>query len=61
MSSTLADDIGALRTALTGQLITPESPDYDEFRQVWNADHNGRPAVIALCESDADVAARLAK
>jgi FAD/FMN-containing dehydrogenase len=59
MSSTLAGDATALRAALTGELITPESPDYDEVRRVWNADHNGRPAAIALCESDADVAAAI--
>ena len=59
MASTLAGDINALRAALSGQLITPESPDYDEFRRVWNGDKDGHPAVIVVCESDADVAAAI--
>jgi FAD/FMN-containing dehydrogenase len=59
MASTLAGDISALRAALSGHLIVPESPDYDEFRRVWNGDKDGHPAVIVLCESDADVAAAI--
>src|ERR1700754_2164920 len=59
MASTLAGDISALRAALRGRLITPESPEYDEFRRVWNGDKDGHPAVIVICESDADVAAAI--
>ncbi|GAA1196164.1 FAD-binding oxidoreductase [Pseudonocardia alaniniphila] len=59
MSSTIAGDVTALRATLAGSLITPESPDYDEFRRVWNGDKDGHPAVIVCCESDADVAAAI--
>jgi FAD/FMN-containing dehydrogenase len=59
MSSTIAGDVTALRATLTGSLITRESPDYDEFRRVWNGDKDGHPAVIVCCESDADVAAAI--
>ncbi|WP_433293606.1 FAD-binding oxidoreductase [Pseudonocardia sp. CA-142604] len=59
MSSTIAGDVTALRATLAGSLITPESPDYDEFRRVWNGDKDGHPAVIVCCESDVDVAAAI--
>ena len=59
VSSTIAGDVTALRAALAGSLITPESSDYDEFRRVWNGDKNGHPAMIVCCESDADVAAAI--
>ena len=34
-----------LRTSLSGTVITPDDPGYDEARQVWNARHStgGRP------------------
>src|SRR4051794_13106779 len=59
MASTLAGGADTLRTALTGQLVTPESSDYDDVRRVWNADTDGHPAVIVRCESDADVVAAI--
>ena len=57
MHSSLADGVADLRAALTGELITPESPDYDEARRVWNADVDGHPALFVYCESDDDVVA----
>jgi FAD/FMN-containing dehydrogenase len=59
MASTLAGGADTLRAALTGQLVTPESSDYDDVRRVWNADTDGHPAVIVRCESDADVVAAI--
>lgn len=46
-----------LRTALSGTVVTPEDPGYDEARRVWNADVDRRPDVIAYCTSAEDVAA----
>ena len=59
MASTLAAGADTLRAALIGQLVTPESSDYDDVRRVWNADTDGHPAVIVRCESDADVVAAI--
>jgi FAD/FMN-containing dehydrogenase len=47
--------IKALRHALTGEVIAPEDPGYDEARKVWNGVIDRRPAVIARCADVADV------
>jgi FAD/FMN-containing dehydrogenase len=36
--------------------ISAADPQYDEFRQIWNAMHDKRPALIARCETALDVA-----
>ncbi len=47
----------ALKGQLRGQLITPDHPDYDEARAVYNAMIDRRPAAIARCTNAADVVA----
>jgi hypothetical protein len=42
---------------LTGALISPDEPGYDEARAVWNVMHDRRPVAIARCTSASDVAA----
>src|SRR4051794_40146860 len=57
MTQTIDARIGSLREAMTGDVITPDHPDYDEARRLWNADIDRRPAVVAMCANASDVAA----
>ncbi|MFD7257501.1 FAD-binding protein [Streptomyces sp. NPDC059874] len=45
----------ALREDLSGDVFAPDDPGYDEARAIFNAMIDRRPAVIAQCESAADV------
>jgi FAD/FMN-containing dehydrogenase len=47
--------IDSLRSSLRGQLLTPDSPEYDGIRAVWNGMIDRRPLVIARCHGAADV------
>lgn len=55
----LTDSVSALREQLSGPLISPTDPAYDEARAVYNAMIDRRPALIARCTSVADVRAAL--
>ena len=50
-----ADAVEALGTRLRGELLTPQSPGYDDARSIWNAMIDRRPALIAQCAGTADV------
>ena len=55
-STTLdAATVDALASSLSGGLVTPESPDYDEIRSIWNAMIDKRPGLIAQCANADDV------
>lgn len=43
----------------SGALVWPGQPGYDDARQVWNAMHDRRPAVVARCTGPGDVAAAI--
>ena len=55
--------IDRLGSQLRGSVVRPQSPDYDEVRQVWNAMIDRRPGLIVRCAGAADVLAcvRLAR
>jgi FAD/FMN-containing dehydrogenase len=49
--------LDALGRAFQGDIISPESPGYDEARRVWNAIFDRRPAVVLRPANVADVQA----
>ena len=57
MTRTVGGPIEELRAAMAGVVFTPEDPDYDQARLLWNADADRRPAVVARCSSVPDVVA----
>jgi FAD/FMN-containing dehydrogenase len=57
MTRTMGGGVEELRAAMAGAVVTPEDPDYDQARMLWNADADRRPAVVARCSSTADVVA----
>lgn len=49
------DSIASLKTSLRGELLTPDSPAYDQVRAIWNAMIDRRPGLIVRCTGTADV------
>src|SRR5258708_33245868 len=45
----------AFQNDFNGKVITPDDPDYERGRSVWNGAINRRPALIARCSVPADV------
>ena len=50
-------DAAGLRERLAGHVVHPGQDGYDAARQVWNASHDHRPALIVQPLSVADVQA----
>src|SRR4051812_15558819 len=48
-------DPAPLRDALTGQVVAPGDPNWDEARQAWNLAADQRPDLVVIPESIADV------
>ncbi len=48
--------LSQLRASLTGTVVTPDDPAYDETRAIFNGMIDKRPSAIALCETGQDVA-----
>jgi FAD/FMN-containing dehydrogenase len=56
-----APDWGALRRAIDGELVLPDSPDYDAVRRPAMANFPGvRPSAVVRCATPADVAEAVA-
>ncbi len=49
------EEVQALAGGTPGEVLTPESPDYDEVRSIWNAMIDRRPGLILRCAEAADV------
>lgn len=47
--------IDSLSTAIRGEVITPDSPGYDEARSLWNSMIDRKPALVVRCTSAEDV------
>lgn len=61
MSAMLTDEaLGTLRATITGEVIVPDDPRYDEARRIWNAMIDLAPAVIVRVGESADVAPAIA-
>jgi len=59
MSQLAIDDatIEGLRSAVGGDVITPEDEGYDALRKVWNGMIDAHPALIVRCKATDDVVA----
>src|SRR6478736_9759200 len=53
-------DFEAFEAGLSGSIVLPGSPDYDEARQVHHANSDGRPALIVRAADATDVARTVA-
>ena len=53
------DAVETLQQNMRGDVITPDSAEYNKVRQIWNGMHDKRPAIIARCTGVADVIASI--
>lgn len=52
-------DVSWLEERFGGPVLTPRAPGYDDARAIFNSMIDRRPAVVAQCETNADVSAAL--
>jgi FAD/FMN-containing dehydrogenase len=55
MTNASEQDLQTFRTELSGRLLQPDDPDYEQARLIWNAMIDRRPALIVQCASTEDV------
>ena len=55
----MAVSVEGLASAIKGRVVEAGAPDYDEARALYNGMLDKRPAAIAYCADEADVAAAL--
>ncbi len=49
------EEVQGFAAGARGEVLTPESPHYDEVRAIWNAMIDRRPGLILRCAEAADV------
>ena len=49
------DAVTAFGDALEGDLLTPETAEYDEARTLWNDMIDRHPGLIVACQTEGDV------
>ncbi|KFZ37289.1 FAD-linked oxidase [Shewanella mangrovi] len=57
MNTLQTREIDDFKQHFHGTIVTPNDPDYDEVRQIWNAMIDRKPAIIARCTGANDVMA----
>ena len=55
MAAQLSEAIARIKGTIKGRVLTPDDPNYDEARQIWNAMINRRPAIIVQPADAGDV------
>jgi len=55
MKNLSSEQIVKLKSNLSGDVVLPNDPHYEETRKIWNAMINKRPAVIVRCADANDV------
>src|SRR5436309_5472821 len=55
----MAVSVEGLASAVKGRVVEAGAPDYDEARALYNGMIDKRPAAIAYCADEADVASAL--
>lgn len=59
--ATISDsDVAALRGQLSGDLVAPDEPGFDEARTIWNAMVDRRPGLVVRARTADDVSAAVA-
>src|SRR6185312_392982 len=56
----MAVSVEGLASAVKGRVVEADAPDYDEARALYNGMIDKRPAAIAYCADEGDVAAAIA-
>jgi FAD/FMN-containing dehydrogenase len=53
------EHLRSFRASMTGPVLDPRDPEYEEARKVWNGTIDRHPALIARCQTDDDVIAAI--